>query len=115
LSTLCFEGTLYLVLKSAQAILVREFALPNRDNVPAGSTQRHSHIIVSEFVALDLTLPPISACRSSTKIRTLVTVPKTTMNEDSDSMFRQDKIRTTGITLIMYPEAEPESMEITAD
>jgi hypothetical protein len=97
----------YLVLKSAQAIFVRQFALPNRDNVPASSAQRYSHLIVSELVALDLTLPPIRACRSS--IPTLMTVPKTTMNEDGDSMFMQDDIKATG-TLIIYPEAETESM-----
>jgi hypothetical protein len=100
----------YLVLKSAQAIFVRQFALPNRDNVPASSAQRYSYLIVSELVALDLTLPPIRACRSSTKIPTLMTVPKTTMNEDGDSMFRQDEIKATGLTLIIYPEAETESM-----
>lgn len=101
-------------LKSAQRFAL-EFALPDNEHVPSCCLQRRQILGIPLQVALELRFPSFDIrCRLGRKATASMLVPETSMHENHDAVFWQDKIRRTGKVASVQPVAEAQRMKISS-
>lgn len=88
--------------------LVAELAFPNTNDIPASIDEVGLVSTIPESVSIDLAFPEISVCFGCLgMLATLVTMPKTTVNEDYGSVFGQHDVGCAGKFTVADTKAQP--------